>query len=359
MVTVMRSKGGEACATGGWGSCAAPAASTARNRRVSVLQGRGMGSPLSLTPRWSPPPCIFGVMPVKRLLTAMMLMGAPWPAGAQIDLNPPKPASVITVDVDLVNLLCSVRDKRGAYVKDLAKEDFEIKQDGKRQPITHFAREVDSPMTVALLLDVSGSVSNIIGTEKAAAERFFDEVLRPGDQALLVGFAQLIAVWQELTPSKERLQSTVERAGPAALPTGDPEFRPRGGTLLYDAISLVASQKLQRLPGRKTIILITDGLDNGSIANIAEAVKAAQEADAVVYSIHYEDSQRAYSGRNGMSALEKLSEPTGGRPVDVRGKGRVGEFWGKAGGERPTQSGVGSPPPADGKDGEFHKLEVK
>jgi Ca-activated chloride channel family protein len=298
-------------------------------------------------------------MPAMKLLTALILIGAPWPAGAQIELNPPKPASVITVDVDLVNLLCSVRDKRGAYVRDLTKEDFEIKQDGKRQPITHFAREVDSPMTVALLLDVSGSVSNIIGTEKAAAERFFDEVLRPGDQALLVGFAQLIAVWQELTPSKERLQSTLERAGPAALPTGDPEFRPRGGTLLYDAISLVASQKLQRLPGRKTIILITDGLDNGSIANIAEAVKAAQEADAVVYSIHYEDSQRAYSGRNGMSALEKLSEPTGGRTFHVSGKTPLGEIFGEIGEEMRNQYGLGFTPPADGKDGEFHKLEVK
>jgi VWFA-related protein len=295
-----------------------------------------------------------------RLLGALMLMGAPWPAGAQIELNPPKPASVITVDVELVNLLCSVRDKRGAYVKDLTKEDFEIKQDGKRQAITHFAREVDSPMTVALMLDVSGSVANIIGTERAAAGRFFDEVLRPGDQALLVGFAQLIAVWQELTPSKERLQSELERAGPGALPTGNPELRPRGGTLLYDAVVLVASQKLQRLAGRKTIILITDGLDNGSIANIARAVQAAQEADAVVYGIHYEDNEPPfYSGRNGMSALGKLSEPTGGRTFHVSANLPLGEIFNQIGEEMRNQYGLGFTPPADGKDGEFHKLEVK
>jgi Ca-activated chloride channel family protein len=288
-----------------------------------------------------------------------MLIGAPWPAGAQIDLNPPKPASVITVDVDLVNLLCSVRDKHGTYVKGLNKEDFEIRQDGRRQPITHFAREVDSPMTVALLLDVSGSVANIIGTEKAAAGRFLDEVLRPGDQALLVGFAQLIAVWQELTPSKDLLHSALGRAGQAALPTGNPEIRPRGGTLLYDAVSLVASQKLQRLPGRKTIILITDGEDNGSIANIAKAVKAAHEADAVVYGIHYLDDERAHSGRDGMSALEKLSEPTGGRTFHVSGKLPLGEIFTEIGEEMRNQYGLGFTPPADGKDGEFHKLEVK
>jgi VWFA-related protein len=304
---------------------------------------------------------------VKSLITAVLLMGAPWPAGAQIDLNPPKPASVITVDVDLVNLLCSVRDKRGAYVKGLNKEDFEIKQDGKRQPITHFAREVDSPMTVALMLDVSGSVAGIIGTEKAAAERFFDEVLRPGDKALLVGFAQLIAVWQELTASKERLQDALERAGPGALPWGNPggnpgdnpEIQPRGGTLLYDAVTLGALQKLRRLPGRKTIILITDGEDNGSFAKLGEAVKAAQEADAVIYGIHYVDDEHGSSRRNGMSALEKLAEPTGGRAFHVSGKMPLGEIFNEIGEEMRHQYGLGFTPPADGKDGEFHKLEVK
>jgi VWFA-related protein len=296
---------------------------------------------------------------MKRLLTAFMLLGAPWRAGAQIDLNPPKPASAIVVDVDLVNLLCSVRDQRGAYVKGLNKEDFEIRQDGKRQTITHFAREVDSPMTVALLLDVSGSVAGIIGTEKAAAARFLDEVLLPGDQALLVGFASLIAVWQELTPSKERLQRALERAGPLDLPAGSPEARPRGATLLYDTITLVAAQRLRSLPGRKTIILITGGQDNGSIADIAKAVQAAQEADAVVYGIYYQDQHFPYSGGNGMSALERLSEPTGGRTFRVSGKMPLGMVFDKIGEEMRNQYHLGFTPAADGKEGGFHKLEVK
>ena len=296
---------------------------------------------------------------MKTLLTAFMLLGAPWPAGGQIDLSPPKPASPIMVDVDLVNLLCSVRDQRGAYVKGLNKEDFEIRQDGKRQTITHFAREVDSPMTVALLLDVSGSVAGIIGTEKAAAARFLDEVLLPGDQALLVGFASLIAVWQELTPSKERLQRALERAGPLDLPAGSPEARPRGATLLYDTITLVAAQRLRSLPGRKTIILITGGQDNGSIADIAKAVQAAQEADAVVYGIYYQDQHFPYSGGNGMSALERLSEPTGGRTFRVSGKMPLGMVFDKIGEEMRNQYHLGFTPAADGKEGGFHKLEVK
>src|SRR5271165_503922 len=93
-------------------------------------------------------------------------MLAPPPA-AQILLNPPRDPGVIHVDVDLVNVLCAVRDKSGAYVKGLTQSDFEIKQDGKRQTITHFAHEVDTPITVALLLDVSGSVMPVLGKEKA------------------------------------------------------------------------------------------------------------------------------------------------------------------------------------------------
>src|ERR1700681_1215030 len=215
--------------------------------------------------------------------SVILLLAMLRPICAQILLNPPKDASVITVDVDLVNVLCSVRDKHGAYVKDLSKDDFEIKEDGHRQEIRHFAREVDSPLTVALLLDVSGSVSAIIGAEKSAAARFFSEVLRPGDKALLVGFAQLIAVWQEFTPSAERLAEALARAGPFEMTPGQTEYRPRGGTLLYDAVNLVARDRLTKQPGRKTMVLITDGEDNGSLVNLETAAKAAQQSDAVVY----------------------------------------------------------------------------
>ncbi len=145
-------------------------------------------------------------------------------------------------------------------------------------------------MTVALLLDVSGSVERVLGAEKAAANRFFAEVIRPGDQALLAGFAQLIAIWQDLTPSSADLQTALEKAGPFhATAYQTLATRPRGGTLLYDAIALVADQKLHKLPGRKTMVVITDGLDNGSIATLGKALKAALEADAVIYAIHYED----------------------------------------------------------------------
>ena len=271
---------------------------------------------------------------------------------------PKAAAPVVRVDSSLVLIPVHVTTSGGAFVTGLKKEDFELFEDGVRQTITHFSQD-DAPVSAGVLLDVSGSVAGIIGTEKAAAARFFDEVLRPGDQALLVGFASLIAVWQELTPSKERLQRALERAGPLDLPAGSPEARPRGATLLYDTITLVAAQRLRSLPGRKTIILITGGQDNGSIADIAKAVQAALGADAVVYGIHYQDQHFPYSGGNGMSALERLSEPTGGRTFRVSGKMPLGMVFDEIGEGMRNQYGLGFRPPADGKEGQFHKLEVK
>jgi Ca-activated chloride channel family protein len=278
---------------------------------------------------------------------------------AQIVLNPPRNPSTIQVDVNLVNVLCTVRDKHGAYVKGLSKEDFDLREDGKRQEISLFAREVDSPLTVALLLDVSGSVEMVLGREKAAAQRFFSEALRPADQAMLVGFAQLIAVWQDLTPSREVLQSALEQAGPFRITAEQKlETRPRGGTLLYDSVVLVASHKLSKLPGRKVLILITDGLDNGSIASLEKAIKAAQEADTVIYGIHYEDETMGvhYSG---MMPLNKLSDETGGRAFHVDTKLPLEAVFAAVGEEMRNQYALGYRPPDHDKSGSFHHLQVR
>jgi len=292
--------------------------------------------------------------------SVILLLSMLHPICAQILLNPPPNASVITVDVDLVNVLCSVRDKHGAYVKDLSKDDFEIKEDGRRQEIRHFAREVDSPLTVALLLDVSGSVSAIIGTEKAAASRFFSEVLRPGDKALLVGFAQLIAVWQDFTPSAARLAEALDRAGPFVMTPGQTEYLPRGGTLLYDAVNLVARDRLTKQPGRKTMVLITDGEDNGSLVNLEIAAKAAQQSDAVVYGIHYEDEGRSSPRKvAGLAALEKLSAPTGGRTFHVSKKTPLEAIFETIQEEMRSQYGLGYKSTNPATDGGYRKLEVK
>jgi Ca-activated chloride channel family protein len=267
----------------------------------------------------------------------------------------------------LVNVLCSVRDKHGAYVKGLRKEDFELRVDGRPRPITNFAPEVASPLTVALLLDVSGSVAGVIPDEKAAGGRFFSEVLRQGDKAMLVGFAELIAVWQDLTPRVEHVQAALERAAPfEPAPEQRLETRPRGGTLLYDAVTLVAGNKLKPVTGRKTIVLITDGDDNGSIASSKKAVQAAQEADTVIYGIRYLD--RRFSGGLGgplalgdfgWGSLRSLAEPTGGRAFDAMRDTSLEGAFRAIGEEMRNQYGLAFAPAGEAGKGEFHKLEIR
>ena len=309
---------------------------------------------------------------MKSLARACLFLAILRPAAPQILLNPPPKPDVISVEVDLVNVLCSVRDSHGAYVKGLRKEDFELRVDGHPRPIANFAPEVSSPLTVALLLDVSGSVAAVIPDEKSAAARFFSEVLRPGDKAMLAGFAELIAVWQDLTPSVPHIQAALDRAAPFQWTAGQRlETRPRGGTLLYDAVLLVSTNKLKPLTGRKTVVLITDGDDNGSIANEKKAVEAAQQADAVIYGIRYLDRRFGLMGGGmsanpsvvrldaGFGALARLSQPTGGRAFDaMRGNGLQSAFD-AIGEEMRNQYGLGFTPAGPAGKGEFHKLEVR
>ena len=286
---------------------------------------------------------------------AALLVAAALPATPQIELNPPRKASTIAIDVDLVNVLCTVRDRRGAHVKGLSRADFEVREEGRPQPITHFAGEADTPLAVALLLDVSGSVSNILPVEKAAATRFFREVLRPGDRAMLAGFAEVVAVWQDLIAPGKPLEEAIDRAGPVQLPADKP-VRPSAGTLLYDAVNLVARDKLKGAPGRKVMVLITDGLDLGSQFKPQDAVKAAQEADAVIYAIHYDQN---VLGNDGMKALEKLAEPTGGRAFHVDEKTTLEAVFAAIQEEMRNQYSIGFRPPEAAKDGAYRRIEVK
>ncbi len=173
------------------------------------------------------------------------------PAWAQVELPPPGDASVIRVDVDVVNVLCTVRDWKGSFVNYLDKSEFRIREDGTPQEIRYFAREVETPFTVALLIDVSGSVARILDIERAATMRFFTEVLRPTDKALLLSFSQTVAVWQELTSRLQDLRSALESVRPFDA-RGKPEFQAHGGTLLYEAVSLTCDKRLARLPSRPT-----------------------------------------------------------------------------------------------------------
>src|ERR1017187_7030418 len=234
---------------------------------------------------------------------------------------------VIRADVDVVSILASVRDKKGALIPNLAKEDFTILEDGKAQLIKYFTRETDLPLTIGLLIDVSGSQRNLIQIERSAASQFFAQVLKKKDEAFLISFGEEAELLQDYTGSARlltsamndlRVSSGVGGLGPGPVPTaGGPR-----GTVLYDAVYLAAHDQLQKQVGRKVIVVITDGVDEGSRLRIEEAVMAAQKADAVIYSIEYSDPS-AYGGfgwgmgNAGAGALHRLSDDTGGHVYRV------------------------------------------
>lgn len=261
--------------------------------------------------------------------------------------------SPIRVDVDVVNVLCTVSDKRGALVTDLDKEDFEIREDGRKQAIRYFTRETDLPLTVAMLLDVSGSVRSVLADEREAAGAFFDTVLRPTDHALLMGFSSTLVLWQDFTPSSQRLRNALAQLHAVRFRGLPPVGQAMPGTLLYDAVYQTAKGKLEGIPGRKAMLIVSDGLDNGSQKHLEDAVQAVQATNTIVYGVCYD--QKFF----GCAFLNSLARPTGGRMFMTGKKQTLDEIFHIIEEELRSQYSIGFAPANGTHDGKFHKLEVK
>ncbi len=300
-------------------------------------------------------------------LTTALLAQAPPQKGAK---NPPveELPAPIRVDVDLVNILASVRDKRGGLVANLEKNDFTILEDGKPQEIKYFTRETDLPLTIGLLVDVSRSQENLIGIERSAATEFFSKVLRKKDEAFLISFGEESELLQDYTGSVRlleeglkqlRVSSGVSGLHPGPVPTAS---QPRG-TVLYDAVYLAATEKLRGEVGRKVIVLITDGVDQGSKLTRNQAVEAAQKADAVIYSIDYQDPSAygpfGFGGGGGEGELRKMSDETGGRVFKVDRKHTLDEAFRELQDEMRSQYAIAYTPTNDVKDGTYRRVEIR
>jgi VWFA-related protein len=278
--------------------------------------------------------------------------------------------SSIKVDVDVVQVLCSVRDKKGGLIGNLSKDDFTLLEDGKPQIIKYFARETDLPLTIGLLIDISGSQARLIEDERHAAYEFFSQVLRKKDMAFLISFGPEAELLQDFTNSPRLLEealkglhveSGVGGLHPGPVPTAS---QPRG-TVLYDAVYLAANDRLQKEVGRKAMVLITDGMDQGSRLKKEAAIEAAQKADSIIYSIYYVDHS-AYYGAGGISiggvsdgALKQMSEDTGGRLLKVSGKNRLSDIFTQIQEEMRSQYAVGFTSSNDKKDGSFRRIEIR
>jgi len=263
-----------------------------------------------------------------------------------------EPSDAIKVDVDVVNVLCTVHDRHGVLVNTLNKEDFQVFEDGRPQDIRYFAREANTPLTVALLVDVSGSVQSFVQDEKEAVAKFFEQVLRPDDDALLVGFSSTIILWQDLTGSTAKLRAALQKLKSVPFRGLPPLDQPMPSTLLYKGVQETALAKLKQLPGRKVMVIISDGLDNGSPVPIEAALQAVQMTNTIVYGICFE------SGFSGCSFLKQLSEPTGGRTFRVR-KIPIDRIFEIIEAETRSQYAIGFVSPNSAHDGKYHKLHIR
>lgn len=291
-----------------------------------------------------------------RSISLLLLTGLLLPAQQPED-------PVIRVDVDLVNVFASVRDKRGAFIKDLDKSAFSIFEEGKQQEIRYFARETNLPLTIGLLVDVSKSQENLIEVEKRAASAFFRQLLRPKDQAFLMSFGMEAELLQDMTNSANLLDKGLNSLR-LSVPVGGvftpgTTDRPVRGTILFDAVYLAATEQLKREAGRKVIVLITDGMDYGSRTKIQGAIEAAQKSDAIIYSIYYTDPRYSMWGGGSDSDLKKMSTETGGRVFEVSRNRSLQQIFTEIDEEMRSQYAIGYAPPNPQRDGSFRKIEIK
>ena len=244
---------------------------------------------------------------MRKLVILLLVLAVALPASAQRpqeQTQKPKD-DIISVDVNLVDLLVSVADRKGKFITSLKKEDFRIYEDDKLQTITNFSSETDLPLTIALLVDTSGSIRDKLRFEQEAAIEFFYSTLRRSkDKALVISFDSGVDLLQDFTDNPETLAEAVRK------------IRAGGGTSLYDAVYLAASEKLSREQGRKVMILITDGDDNSSRTTLQETLEMAQKHNVAIYGIS--TNSAAYFGSKeqdrGDKTLKRFSEDTGGKP---------------------------------------------
>ncbi|MGH9392979.1 MAG: VWA domain-containing protein, partial [Terriglobales bacterium] len=231
----------------------------------------------------------------------------------------------IVANADLVNMIFSVEGKHGGFVPDLSQADFEVLEDGHPQQVRFFSLEDQLPLTLGLLLDTSPSQANVLRQEQQISDQFFRQVLTPKDLAFVVGFDVDTTLLQDLTASTERLGQAVDQAhiGGADATAGGinpgtfPQASSGGATHLWDAIYLACHDELAHQAGRKAIIVVTDGGEQGSTYTEQDALHAALDSNTVVFAIIAADPRFQYFPGGGSGQLRKITEQTGGRSINA------------------------------------------
>jgi len=287
-------------------------------------------------------------------------------AGAQEAQELPPAGSTLKITTEVVNVYAVVRQKNGHLLADLNKDDFTLEEDQHPQVIKYFSREADTPLTMGILVDTSPSQGRVLGVEKTEAETFLSETLRPKDLAFVMHFDVEVELLQDFTADLRRLSKAIDETeingGGVRTPGTFPSGAAGGATHLYDAVYLSARELLKNEVGRKVIILLTDGEDQGSKVTIEKALEAAQKSDVIIYSIEISDRgfySRMGMGYSGDSVLHKLSDQTGGRVIQANSAKDTSEAFTRIARELRTQYLLGYTPTNNKLDGTFRKIEVK
>ncbi len=326
-------------------------------------------------------------------------------------------ATTIAVDVKVVTLPVTVRDKHGKIIRDLTKDDFTLQEDGRPQIIKYFSQDANLPLTLGLLVDTSRSQTNVLDAERNASRGFLDQMLvQPKDKAFLIHFDRQVELLQDLTSSREKLQAALEllKTPSDRERSNDPNdsddsrsgsgSHHGGGTQLYDAVYLASNELMKKQPGRKAIIVLTDGVDHGSKTYLESAIESAQRADTVIYSVyfaepHHEEGARQGGGMgrgggggwpgggggwpgggggypggggrrgggqrqpqeshtDGKKILERISKETGGRFFEVTKKETVGDIYDSIVEELRVQYNMGFTPDKDSTASGYHHIEL-
>jgi VWFA-related protein len=288
------------------------------------------------------------------------------------DQDQDQSAATLKVNVNVVQLFFNVKDKRGALIPSLTKNDFQILEDGKPQTIKYFAAESNLPLTLGILIDSSGSQARVLDMEKQVGGEFLSQILRDKDLAFVLSFDIDADLLQDFTSSVHSLKAALNQArintgggggggipglGGGTVPTpGGPK-----GTVLYDAVYLASHDELAQQVGRKAMILLTDGQDEGSQLKIKDAIEAAQKSDSIVYVLLCADRgfYGGFGGYSGEGEMKKLTQETGGRVIEVGNKyEKLKEGFDQIANELRSQYNIGYSSTNAALDGTFRKVEI-
>ena len=317
--------------------------------------------------------CGMAAFTIVRPLDAQQRAQGQQPSGSdQKPGDSQEPIDTLKVNVNVVQLFFNVKDKHGALIPNLTKEEFQIAEDGAPQTIKYFKAETDLPLTLGILIDSSGSQLRVLDMEKEVGGAFLKQILTDKDLAYVMDFNIDAELIQDYTRDVHRLQAALNKVkintgfttGPMPGAGGGPvPTAPSRGTVLFDAVYLSAHDMLAKEVGRKAMILLTDGEDEGSQLKIKDAIEAAQKADSIVYVLLCAD--RGFYGMQGAfysgeGDMRKLTEQTGGRVINVGNKfDKLKEAFDQIAAELRSQYNIGYTPTNTKQDGSYRKLEIK